>query len=197
LEDILADFYGNYKKKCSKNLLRAYYMRIRENMNSHYKTGYVTELLCRDNLNRYMKSKGIKRIYKGVEPNSYKIKYQWGRKKGTHRRGVDIWLKYYDENCDSQEYLIEVMGWKKMKFGISDDIYNKRIKSRFETYDPENRCIHMVMITKWNVPFIADRCKRDNIKIAPIPIHPTPSYLRKIMTQQERKGHFSFSSSSL
>jgi len=47
-----------------------------------------------------------------------------------------------------------------------------------------------VMITKPNIPLIADRCKRDNIKLVAIPIHVTPGYLKFINGVTGRKSRF-------
>lgn len=190
MEDCLADFYGNFKWNCCKKNLKRYYKRIPEHLHRRYKVGLATEYLARDNLNRYLKSKGIKRIRNGIAPNSYIIKYQFGKRKGTNKKGVDIWLRYFNEKSESQDYFIEVSGWKKMSFGISDDVYNRRFRDRFTTYDPKNKGTHVVMITKPNIPLIADRCKRDNIKLVAIPIHVTPGYLKFINGVTGRKSRF-------
>lgn len=189
MQDILSDFYsGNYKWDCNYKLIKRLYKRVRKDLASHYKTGDVTEYLTRYNLNKYLQNDmSLKRIRSGKEPNSYMIRYHWGKKKGSHRKGVDVWLRYFDRNCNPIDYLIEIMGWKRLRFGISDYLYNKRIANRFKRYDPNNKRIHVAIITRHNIPLIAERCKRDNIKIVSIPIHPTPSYLKFILTQQERK----------
>lgn len=189
MQDILSDFYsGKFKWDCSRKVIKRLYGRVPKDLASHYKTGDVTEFLTRYNLNKYLQQyMGLKRIRCGKEPNSYRIRYYWGKKKGTHRKGVDVWLRYFDGNCNTTDYLIEIMGWKRLRFGISDDVYNKRIGNRFKTYDSDNKTIHVAIITRQNIPLISERCKRDGIKMVSIPIHPTPSYLKFIMTQQKRK----------
>jgi hypothetical protein len=174
--DVLSDLYaGKYKWNKSKKTLVRLWKRIPKR-HRNYEVGMVTELFCRYNLNIYLQDcKRLKKIYKGIEPNSYIVQYH--KFKGGRKKGIDIWLRVFDENCTPTTYQIEVKGWRHRRFGISDDNYKTKILSRYETYDPLNRDVHVLMITKCNLGEVAERCMRDGIKMLPIPIQPTRSYL--------------------
>ena len=117
----------------------------------------------------------------------HKYGYRWRKKLipmtyQTHHlyrgyRGIDFYVKLMDANGEMYSLMIEVTNWKSLH--DIDYFYRTRILSKFQRFDKQNRCYHLVCINRRNAERIIEWAKRDNLIVIPLREHYTRSFIQR------------------